>query len=240
MLDYLKRLIEEGRILLSAKSIYPEIYEGNNYFMLTPIVGPDECVEVEGQNIQVCADPIEVIIHASKQSPILKFGNSSIRYPESYEGNPALRTSLQAMQGIIHVPVRRASDVTLNKEIGIVRLLSTTDPRAEHWYDRELKCDLALLDAAGNEITGNEGIITQMRMDPTQLGIVFREGFEYVLNIDINRSAMTGCSGNAILPIIVIPEYMTWTPQKGSFDWNDDANWSRSIASDAEIGRAHV
>ena len=122
MLDYLKRLIEEGRILLSAKSIYPEIYEGNNYFMLTPIVGPDECVEVEGQNIQVCADPIEVIIHASKQSPILKFGNSSIRYPESYEGNPALRTSLQAMQGIIHVPVRRASDVTLNKEVGIVQI----------------------------------------------------------------------------------------------------------------------
>ena len=46
---------------------------------------------------------------------------------------------------------------------------------------------------------------------------------------------MTGCSGNAILPIIVIPEYMTWTPQKGSFDWNDDDNWSRSIASDADL-----
>lgn len=234
MLAILKELEVEGSLVIYKQTLYPEVKVGDNYFVLVPICDGD-VVEENGEEIRICASPIEVVLNAVKSSPILKFGNPEIKYPDDYEGYPAIRIGINQLVQNLEIPIRESQNAVWDQEHGTVILISTTDSEAEYLLGKDLNGDISLLDDEFTVIAEEQISPEYMRVNVSKLGIDFREGYEYILRINLQRSEINGCEGTAILPIKVVPSHLTWAPVNGSSEWNDDRNWSRSLRSDADL-----
>lgn len=242
-IDYIKTLNEEvpeggqnPKLTLSASSdLLIRLRSEETHVVLIPIG------EQTDDSI-VCWEPSEITLYAQDGAPTLFVGYEGIQYPAYATGTGvSVRMDLEQMNTIkagstpLSVPVREpklngnpTTIVPVDND-RIAYLAFTDDP--------------LLRDEVGTGFDYEIGSINNFQISSGQNYVHFnfnnyftaREGYRYYVTFRFRTTEQTGtseegaeaCYGNAVVPILIVPEYEVWV---GGADgnWNSDANWRRA------------
>ncbi|MCM1108124.1 MAG: hypothetical protein NC388_03585 [Clostridium sp.] len=254
--DYLTRLSKEGRLLLNTKDYTLTLHNRETYIIAIPYV-VDEYRE-EWEKI-LCLEPTEFKIQTSPHTPTAWLGERALQgqYAEGYV--PSVRMGLKDVQNcrkpdngdapILRLPIRDVDMYAIdgcrldisqngNQIYDEVKLYATTDPtHTMYKYTvvgnvRNIHCYVDE-DNDGHEdyveIAFNDRFIPQ-------------EGYIYELLIPYQEFNAEGesteaCTGELMVPLKIVPEYLTWTDGENNGEWNHDRNWKRSSEAEVYMGR---
>ncbi len=217
-------------------------------------------VELNGVTYLLCsaAEPVE--IRVMKDGPKLNFGFNDVEYPfndSDYEaslriGLPQL-SALKNKSGYLQVPLHSTTDgdgksfsnaltfmddtkTSATAEDGKNVYVSTTnDPTFTSEMKSQKVATLKSNELASLSAGTQSTLDLQFESDAIEK---FHEGYWYELRFVFEKrgasEATTNCPGESYLKLKIVPEYVTWYPSLGvgNANWNNDANWHRSNASE--------
>ena len=229
------------------------IHSGLTYMCALVITdnGSTNQVTVGGKTYTVCPDPMEFSFRVIKDGPKVNLGFNSETYP-SEPIYRSVRLGLMHLQkdNIIELPLHSTvlipSSPTAqnyyirfdNNEVSetnkSIFISATNDPKMDLSTTKKLfTIEDDYIDHLDKEDVANQRIL---RVKATDVAQELHEGYWYELNFDYKQynddeEYNPTCPGTTYFRILVVPEYLTWTPTADgamSNNWNNDLNWRRS------------
>ena len=243
-IDYIKTLNEEvpeggqnPKLTLSASSdLLIRLRSEETHVVLIPIG------EQTDDSI-VCWEPSEITLYAQDGAPTLFVGYEGIQYPAYATGTGvSVRMDLEQMNTIkagstpLSVPVREprlngnpTTIVPVDNDL-VAYLASTDDPLLQDSVSTGFDYEIGTINNFRITSSGQNYVHFNFNKNFTA-----REGYRYYVTFRFRTPEQTGtseegaeaCYGNAVVPILIVPEYEVWI---GGADgnWNSDANWRRA------------
>ena len=241
----IKQAIDAGLLFLDAANTFHRTVTGNadNKAYISALPIEDQVDEEDPASAHICT-PLEFVfdINISGSGPQLTLGFDDVDY-SSVSGIRVVRVgreqllNMQKTGGfLLHIPVNTfKTDDGANAKAGTLSITSdglellaynasanqTTDTKVTANVEKVATFEATAIDANNMYVSLNfhgDGVTK-----PT-----FHEGFAYRMFFQVKKSGGTGCEGNVEFLLKVVPEFVTWNPQTGSTQWNNDANWKRS------------
>lgn len=229
------------------------IHSGLTYMCALVITdnGSTNEVTVGGKTYTVCPEPMEFSFRVIKDGPKVNLGFNNETYP-SAPTYRSVRLGLMHLQkdNIIELPLHStelipssptatnyyirfdSNDVSeTNKSIFIS---ATNDPKMDLSTTKKLfTIEDDYIDHLDKEDAANQ---RTLKVKATDVAQELHEGYWYELNFDYKQfndatQYVPTCPGTTYLRVLVVPEYLTWTPTADgamSNNWNNDLNWRRS------------
>lgn len=259
--EVLDKEIDEKRLFLAATdkidyraNIPFSIHSGLTYMCALVITDNGSINEVTvGENkYTVCPEPMEFSFRVIKDGPKVNLGFNK----ETYPSDPTYRSVRLGLRHLkegqvielpLHstelIPSSHGEDTKYcikfdnnegsetNKPIFIS---DTNDPKMD------LSTTKILFTIEDPEIKhlAKEDTTTQrtLKVEATPVAQELHEGYWYELNFDykqynVDEGYNSTCPGTTYFRILVVPEFLTWTPTADgamSNNWNNDLNWRRS------------
>ena len=231
------------------------IHSGLTYMCALVITdnGSTNKVTVGEKTYTVCPEPMEFSFRVIKDGPKVNLGFNNETYP-SEPIYRSVRLGLMQLQkdNIIELPLHSTELIPSSPEVPhyyikfdknqvpetnqSIFISATNDPKMdlsttkklftiEDYYIYHLDKDK---EEAANQRT--------LKVKATDVAQELHEGYWYELNFDYKQynddeEYNPTCPGTTYFRILVVPEYLTWTPTADgamSNNWNNDLNWRRS------------
>ena len=232
--NLLKQYVDSKQLILNASnSMGNRTFAANEMGLYKIAVIPVQAkATINGQEYEICADPMLVDLRVVTDGPNINFGFSDVIYPNDARtvrvGLPQIK-AIAAKNGALNLPMTGIEGATSVKmrDNAKVYISNTNDPSFN-----STKQEIGVVPAS-----------TISRTDKT-VGIRFnsnaattlKEGYWYEINFSYdNASASTAsCPGETFIKMCIVPEYATWnsSPRTASTNWNDDNNWLRSTKAE--------
>ena len=205
-----------------------------------------------GQDIYLCEDLLEVSVVVSNiGGPSIDLGFYDINYEAIGDGANSIRLGLKQFENIqngspLLVPIKNFAnekDKTAEKKADIItidgndylNLIETNDPI----YNNDVTAK-ALIESGTYAIGKISSLDTKRSKGNTEYSVTFlfkdnnlitdfkvHEGYWYKVKFDFtNDEGADNCNGSSVFTIKVVPEYLTFSDERGN--WNTDTNWIRS------------
>lgn len=229
------------------------IHSGLTYMCALVITdnGSTNQVTVGGKTYTVCPDPMEFSFRVIKDGPKVNLGFNSETYP-SEPIYRSVRLGLMHLQkdNIIELPLHSTELIPSSPEVPhyyikfdknqvpetnqSIFISATNDPKMDLSTTKKLfTIEDDYIDHLDKEDVANQRIL---RVKATDVAQELHEGYWYELNFDYKQynddeEYNPTCPGTTYFRILVVPEYLTWTPTADgamSNNWNNDLNWRRS------------
>lgn len=199
--------------------------DGYIYFRLEPATAT---VEIGGETIALCGDPITARLRINSGGPKLLLGFPDVIYPDN-TGTRVLRLGLgqlgdmkdgTLLKILVYGYSTENFTIAVDEAGGKLFVSETTDPL---WTQE-----------------GEIGTVEKLDEDYITVAINsgdFHEGYEYEVHFqiyDTEEQDVSGgehCYGDVYFLMKIVPEFATWTGQmnnNNSTNWNNDGNWRRS------------
>lgn len=257
----LDKEIDDKRLFLAASDKIDEsanipfsIYSGLTYMCALVITDNESTnkVTVGGNTYTVCPEPMEFSFRVIKDGPKVNLGFNNETYP-SDPTYRSVRLGLRHLQEgqVIELPLHSTELIPsssgeatkycirfdnnegseTNKPIFIS---DTNDPKMDLNTTKKLFTieDLEIKHLAEEDTTTQR----TLKVKATAVANELHEGYWYELNFDYKQynddnDDNPTCPGTTYFRILVVPEFLTWTPTADgamSNNWNNDLNWRRS------------
>ena len=210
-------------------------------------------VTVGGKTYTVCPEPMEFSFRVIKDGPKVNLGFNSETYP-SEPIYRSVRLGLMHLQkdNIIELPLHSTELIPSSPEVPhyyikfdknqvpetnqSIFISATNDPKMDLSTTKKLftiEDDyIDHLDKDKEEAANQR----TLKVKATDVAQELHEGYWYELNFDYKQyngdeEYNPTCPGTTYFRILVVPEYLTWTPTADgamSNNWNNDLNWRRS------------
>lgn len=232
--DLLKKYVDSKQLILNASnSMGNRTFAANEMGLYKIAVIPVQAkATINGQEYEICADPMLVDLRVVTDGPNINFGFSDVIYPNDARtvrvGLPQIK-AIAAKNGALNLPmtgIEGAKSVKM-RDNAKVYISNTNDPSFN-----STKQEIGVVPAS-----------TISRTDKT-VGIRFnsnaattlKEGYWYEINFSYDNAdgSMASCPGETFIKMCIVPEYATWnsSPRTASTNWNDDNNWLRSTKAE--------
>ena len=179
-----------------------------------------------------CTKPQEQTL-ALSPSPAMQIGFPEITYPDLMNGVP-LRVGLHHLASgatLVDVPIQKGITFGMasvgDRKIGLPKADNRTIylRQGQNYLSVGEVTDLSANESAGGSLS--------LSFSYESNNPLFAEGEIYTLYIPFgeyegNTQVDGSCEGYAILPIKVVPAYLTWQGDKETDAWYNDGNWHQS------------
>lgn len=232
--DLLKKYVDSKQLILNASnSMGNRQFEADEMGLYKIAVIPVQAkATINGQEYEICADPMLVDLRVVTDGPNINFGFSDVIYPNDARtvrvGLPQIK-AIAAKNGALNLPmtgIEGAKSVKMRDEAQ-VSISNTNDP-------------------SFNSTEQMIGVVTSNTISRTDktVGIRFnsnavttlKEGYWYEINFSYDNAdgSTASCPGETFIKMCIVPEYATWnsSPRTASTNWNDDNNWLRSTKAE--------
>lgn len=214
MLDLLMSYMNEGNLVLYKGNLTYFVPSGvTQKLLIAPIPSTGKTIPTTEnptpESLTICSDPVVLTFIGSLTSnPKLVFGFSDATYPSSNMHGIRISEMYASGNNQYLLPVK-----TISGTISNVQLFSSTDATAPSSYSVAYDSNVMTLTLTG---VNNR----------------FKPGHIYKLLFQV--TGVDKCGASTVLPIIIVPTYLTWDPQSGdaSTTWNNDKNWRPSQLTD--------
>ncbi|MDY4756521.1 MAG: hypothetical protein SO287_02845 [Parabacteroides sp.] len=183
---------------------------------------------------EFCTEPQEQTL-AISSSPTMKVGFPNITYPDLMNGVP-LRVGLHHLASgatLVNVPIQKG--ITFGMASGDNRAIGLPSQNNRTIYLRQGQNYLPVGTVTALSANTSEGGSLSLSFSyNNNNNPLFAEGEIYSLYIPFgeyegNNQVEGSCEGYAILPIKVVPEYLTWQGnEEGNNVWYNDGMWKQS------------
>ena len=182
---------------------------------------------------EFCTEPQEQTL-AISSSPTMKVGFPNITYPDLMNGVP-LRVGLHHLASgatLVNVPIQKG--ITFGMASGDNRAIGLPSQNNRTIYLRQGQNYLPVGTVTALSANTSEGGSLSLSFSYESDNPLFAEGEIYTLYIPFgeyegNTQVDGSCEGYAILPIKVVPAYLTWqSDENESSVWYNDGNWHQS------------
>lgn len=229
------------------------IHSGLTYMCALVITdnGSTNQVTVGGKKYTVCPEPMEFSFRVIKDGPKVNLGFNNETYP-SEPIYRSVRLGLMHLQkdNIIELPLHSTELIPSSPEVPhyyikfdknqvpetnqSIFISATNDPKMDLSTTKKLFTIVDdHIDHLDKEDADNQ---RTLKVKSTYVAQELHEGYWYELNFDYKQyngdeEYNPTCPGTTYFRILVVPEYLTWTPTADgamSNNWNNDLNWRRS------------
>ena len=251
---------KDKRLFLAASDMIDEsanipftIHSGLTYMCALVITdnGSTNKVTVGGKTYTVCPEPMEFSFRVIKDGPKVNLGFNNETYPSDPTYRSVRLGLMHLHEGqVIELPLHStelipSSPTATNYYIKFdknqvsetnqsIFISATNDPKMDLSTTKKLftieddNIDHLVKEDAANQRT--------LKVKATDVAQKLHEGYWYELNFDYKQyndeeEYNPTCPGTTYFRILVVPEYLTWTPTADgamSNNWNNDLNWRRS------------
>lgn len=230
----LKKYVDSKQLILNASNSM-----GNRKFAVNEmglykiaVIPVQAKATINGQEYEICADPMFVNLRVVTDGPNINFGFSDVIYPNDARtvrvGLPQIK-AIAEKNGALNLPMTGIEGATSVKmrDNAQVFISNTNDPSFN----------------STKQVIGVVTASTVRRTDKT-VGIRFysnaattlKEGYWYEINFSYDNAdgSTASCPGETFIKMCIVPEYATWnsSPRTASTNWNDDNNWLRSTKAE--------
>lgn len=233
--DLLKKYVDSKQLILNASnSMGNRKFEAKETGLYKIAVIPVQTkATINGQNYEICADPMFVDLRVVTDGPNINFGFPGVIYPNDARtvrvGLPQIK-AIAEKNGALNLPmtgIEGARSVNMSEEDAQVCISNTNDPDFN-----STKQVIGVVTA--NTIYETDKTVG-IRFNPNAATIL-KEGYWYEINFSyVNADgSMASCPGKTFIKMCIVPEYATWnsSPRTASTNWNDDNNWLRSTKAE--------
>ena len=233
--DLLKKYVDSKQLILNASnSMGNRTFASDEMGLYKIAVIPVQTkATINGQNYEICADPMFVDLRVVTDGPNINFGFPGVIYPNDARtvrvGLPQIK-AIADNNGALNLPmtgIEGARSVKMSKEDAQVCISNTNDPDFN-----STKQVIGVVTA--NTIYETDKTVG-IRFNPNAATIL-KEGYWYEINFSyVNTDgSMASCPGKTFIKMCIVPEYATWnsSPRTASTNWNDDNNWLRSTKAE--------
>lgn len=233
--DLLKKYVDSKQLILNASnSMGNRTFASDEMGLYKIAVIPVQTkATINGQNYEICADPMFVDLRVVTDGPNINFGFPGVIYPNDARtvrvGLPQIK-AIADNNGALNLPmtgIEGARSVKMSKEDAQVCISNTNDPDFN-----STKQVIGVVTA--NTIYETDKTVG-IRFNPNAATIL-KEGYWYEINFSyVNADgSMASCPGKTFIKMCIVPEYATWnsSPRTASTNWNDDNNWLRSTKAE--------
>ena len=229
------------------------IHSGLTYMCALVITdnGSTNEVTVGRNKYTVCPEPMEFSFRVIKDGPKVNLGFNN----ETYPSDPTYRS---VRLGLMHLQEGQVIELPLHSTELIPASPSATNYYIKFNQNEDPETNLSIFISDTNDpkmdLTTTKKLFTivdteiehlakedantqrTLKVKATAVANELHEGYWYELNFDYkqyNGAAEYNptCPGTTYLRVLVVPEYLTWTPTADgamSNNWNNDLNWRRS------------
>lgn len=193
---------------------------------------------INGQEYEICADPMLVDLRVVTDGPNINFGFSDVIYPNDARtvrvGLPQIK-AIAEKNGALNLPMTGIEGIT-DKDPSVkmihdaqVFISNTNDP------DPNFKTTTYVIGVVTSNIIKNSDKTVGIRFN-SNAATILKEGYWYEINFSYNNASAStaSCPGETFIKMCIVPEYATWnsSPRTASTNWNDDNNWLRSTKAE--------
>ena len=252
---------KDKRLFLAASDMIDEsanipftIHSGLTYMcalVITDNESPNK-VTVGGKTYTVCPEPMEFSFRVIKDGPKVNLGFNNETYP-SEPIYRSVRLGLMHLQkdNIIEMPLHSTELIPSSPDAKnyyiwfdknndapetnlSVFISATNDPKMDLSTTKKL---FMIVDDHIDHLDKEDADKQRtLRVKATDVAQELHEGYWYELNFDYkqyndDKEYNPTCPGTTYFRILVVPEFLTWTPTADgamSNNWNNDLNWRRS------------
>lgn len=230
----LKKYVDSKQLILNASnSMGNRTFASSEMGLYKIAVIPVQAkATINGQEYEICADPMLVDLRVVTDGPNINFGFSDVIYPNDARtvrvGLPQIK-AIAEKKGALNLPmtgIEGATSVNM-RDYAKVFISNTNDP-------------------SFNSTKQEIGVVTSgtIRNTDKNVGIRFnssaattlKEGYWYEINFSYDNASASeaSCPGETFIKMCIVPEYATWnsSPRTASTNWNDDNNWLRSTKAE--------
>ena len=193
---------------------------------------------INGQEYEICADPMLVDLRVVTDGPNINFGFSDVIYLNDARtvrvGLPQIK-AIAEKNGALNLPMTGIEGIT-DKDPSVkmihdaqVFISNTNDP------DPNFKTTTYVIGVVTSNIIKNSDKTVGIRFN-SNAATILKEGYWYEINFSYNNASAStaSCPGETFIKMCIVPEYATWnsSPRTASTNWNDDNNWLRSTKAE--------
>lgn len=230
----LKQYVDSKQLILNASnSMGNRTFASDEMGLYKIAVIPvQDKATINGQEYEICADPMFVDLRVVTDGPNINFGFSDVIYPNDARtvrvGLPQIKT-IAEKKGALNLPmtgIEGATSVNM-RDYAKVFISNTNDPSFN-----STKQEIGVV--TSNTIYRTDNTVG-IRFNPNAATIL-KEGYWYEINFSYDNAdgSMASCPGETFIKMCIVPEYATWnsSPRTASTNWNDDNNWLRSTKAE--------
>ena len=227
-------LVNRNILILYKTTISRRLLPGITHFTLFPIAST-AMTDYE-QPMEVCANPFAITLNATSGQPNFRIGyHRENGLPFEVKVSPRnIRVSASTANTLpLTIPICQINDLTLaDIENSLVQLLPTTTDANKAPLFNNTETPTNIFTSIVTSIVNGDTLIN---LSNRNVNFNFEQGYKYdfVLVSETDHSEI--CLGNAYFSIIVVPDYVMWTPQENSNSWHCDNNWTMINANDNSI-----
>lgn len=229
----LKKFVDSKQLILNASnSMGNRTFEANEMGLYKIAVIPVQAkATINGQNYDICADPMLVDLRVVTDGPNLNFGFPGVIYPNDARtvrvGLPQIK-AIADNNGALNLPMTGIEGATsVNMSDAQVYISNTNDP--------DFNSTKQVIGVVTSSIIKNSDKTVGIRFN-SNAATILKEGYWYEINFSYDNAdgSMASCPGETFIKMCIVPEYATWnsSPRTASTNWNDDNNWLRSTKAE--------
>ncbi len=229
----LKKFVDSKQLILNASnSMGNRTFEANEMGLYKIAVIPVQAkATINGQNYDICADPMLVDLRVVTDGPNINLGFSDVIYPNDARtvrvGLPQIM-AIAEKNGALNLPMTGIEGATsVNMSDAQVYISNTNDP--------DFNSTKQVIGVVTSSIIKNSDKTVGIRFN-SNAATILKEGYWYEINFSYDNAdgSMASCPGETFIKMCIVPEYATWnsSPRTASTNWNDDNNWLRSTKAE--------
>lgn len=186
---------------------------------------------INGQEYEICADPMFVDLRVVTDGPNINFGFSDVIYPNDARtvrvGLPQIE-AIADNNGALNLPMTGIEGATSVKMSDAQVYISNTN-------DPDFNSTKQVIGVVTSNTIYNSDKTVGIRFN-SNAATILKEGYWYEINFSYNNAdgSTASCPGETFVKMCIVPEYATWnsSPRTASTNWNDDNNWLRSTKAE--------
>ena len=229
----LKQYVDSKQLILNASnSMGNRTFEANEMGLYKIAVIPVQAkATINGQNYDICADPMLVDLRVVTDGPNINLGFSDVIYPNDARtvrvGLPQIK-AIADNNGALNLPMTGIEGATSVKMSDAQVYISNTN-------DPDFNSTKQVIGVVTSSTIKNSDKTVGIRFN-SNAATILKEGYWYEINFSYNNSSAStaSCPGETFVKMCIVPEYATWnsSPRTASTNWNDDNNWLRSTKAE--------
>ena len=229
----LKQYVDSKQLILNASnSMGNRTFASDEMGLYKIAVIPvQDKATINGQEYEICADPMLVDLRVVTDGPNINFGFSDVIYPNDARtvrvGLPQIK-AIAEKNGALNLPMTGIEGATSVKMSDAQVYISNTN-------DPDFNSTKQVIGVVTSNTIYNSSKTVGIRFNPNAATIL-KEGYWYEINFSYDNAdgSMASCPGETFIKMCIVPEYATWnsSPRTASTNWNDDNNWLRSTKAE--------
>ena len=226
-LDLLGALISNNILILASRTLEISLLPGITYMTVFPI---EASAYYNDELYEICSEPLVIKLHTASNTNFFIGKNSEYGMPVEVRNNSRIirMSEVDANNPTLTIPICQINNITIQElSNSDIYLLNTTTDKGT---DVPLN-DLSYTTKTFNDVeTSVVAPDTFLLISNRHSGFNFKQGHRYDLAIVLEKNDDGTCNSNGYFSIIVVPDYVMWTPKENSNSWHRDSNWTMTDA----------